>query len=108
MEGLDCRLGAVLILAGCDCLLRTCEMLSLTVSDVVLGGNDRGIVNIQLGHTKTGQRHAAFEASVLNDPTCGGLFRAVRSCLPQLTRVDHYIFPHKKKKRVLTSYVIKV
>ena len=39
----------------------------------LLDSSDRGIIKLE--HTKTGQRHAAFEASAPNDPLCGGLFR---------------------------------
>jgi len=82
--------GAFIILAGYDCFLRTGEMLSLTFADVALGANDQGV--IKLGHTKTGQRHASFEASALNDPLCGRLFRALVASLPAPVHPDHYIF----------------
>ena len=82
--------GAFLILAGYDCFLRTGEMLSLIISDVVLGQDNRGI--IRLGHTKSGRRHASFEASAFNDPMCGQMFRAFLKSLPPNTHEEHYIF----------------
>ena len=64
--------GAFLVLRGFDCFLRTGELLSLTLADIVLSEDDLGVV--KLSHTKTGQRHAAFEASTILDPACGRLF----------------------------------
>ena len=82
--------GAFIMLVGFDCFFRTREMLSLTFEDVVLDSLDRGV--IKLGHTKTGRRNAAFEASTFNDPLCGRLFRALRASLPKTTHPEHYIF----------------
>ena len=82
--------GALLILLGFDCFLRTGELLSLTLDDIVFGSDGTGVV--RLGHTKTGQRHAAFEASTINDPLCGAMFRAVLSKLPANTHSGNYIF----------------
>ena len=45
--------GAVLIVFAFDCFLRTGEMLSLIIADIVLGADDTGV--IRLAHTKTGQ-----------------------------------------------------
>ena len=55
-------------------------MLSLLISDIALDEHDTGIV--RLGHTKTGRRNAAFEASTIHDPLCGRLFRAFKAALP--------------------------
>jgi integrase len=85
--------GAVLLLIGFDCFLRTGEMLSLVISDVVLDESGSGVV--RLAHTKTGQRHAAFEASTINDPVCGKLFRAYQARLPPSTHEEHYVFAPK-------------
>ena len=82
--------GAVMLVIGFDCFLRTGEMLSLQFGDIVLGSDDRGIIKLE--HTKTGQRHAAFEASALNDPACGRLYRAMLASLPGPIHRDHYIF----------------
>ena len=68
-------------------------MLSLIISDVIVGGDNTGVV--RLAHTKTGQRHAAFEASTFNDPIRGQLFRVVRRSLPGHTHANNYIFRSK-------------
>ena len=85
--------GAFIILLGFDCFLRTGEMLSLIFSDIVVAADYRGVV--KLAHTKTGQRHASFEASAFNAPVCGRLFRVIRDRLPRNTHMDHYIFRPK-------------
>ena len=82
--------GAFILLAGYDCFLRTGEMLSLTFGDVAFGDNNQGIIKLE--HTKTGQRHAAFEASAVNDPVCGRLFRALKASLRGDIHPGHYIF----------------
>ena len=81
----------MLILAGFDSFLRTGEMLSLTYSDFVIDDNNRAV--IRLAHTKSGQRHAAFEASVIADPLVGMMYRVVKKTLPVRTHPDHYICP---------------
>ena len=81
----------MLILAGFDSFLRTGEMLSLTFSDFVIDDNNRGV--IRLAHTKSGQRHAAFEAAVIADPLVGMMYRVVKKTLPARTHPDHYIYP---------------
>ena len=68
-------------------------MLSLIISNVTVGEDNTGVV--RLAHTKTGQRHAAFEASTFNDPICGQLFRFFRRSLPGHTHVNNYIFRRK-------------
>ena len=60
------------------------------MADVVLSEDDLGVV--KLGHTKTGRRHAAFEASTTLDPACGRLYRAFRQQLPARTHEDNYVF----------------
>ena len=85
---------ALLLLTGFDSFLRTGEMLSLTYADIVTDPDDRGVV--RLGHTKTGQRHAAFEASVINDPVVGKVYRALKRSLPIDMHPDHYIFPQSQ------------
>ena len=65
--------GALVLLLGFDCFLRTGEMMSLIVDDLAFSANGLGVV--RLAHTKSGQRHAAFEASTVNDPICGLAFR---------------------------------
>ena len=66
------------------------EMLSLTFNDIDVDASDRGVV--KLGHTKTGRRHAAFEASAFNDPVCGRLYRALLASVPKGTHPDHYLY----------------
>ena len=58
--------GALLILIGFDCFLRAGELLSLIIDD--LSFNAAGLGVVRLAHTKSGKRHAAFEASTINDP----------------------------------------
>ena len=82
--------GALLIIAGFDSFLRTGEMLSLTLGDFSIDDDYRGVIKLE--HTKTGQRHAAFEASVIADPMVGKLFTLLKRTLAQDTHPDHYLF----------------
>ena len=82
--------GAVMLALGFDCFLRTGEMLSLILSDINIDDSFTGVV--RLSHTKTGQRHAAFEASTINDPLCGRLYRAYQRQLAEGTHQEHYLF----------------
>ena len=87
--------GAFLIMLGFDSFLRTGELLSLIIDDVVIDEGGSGIV--KLAHTKTGQRTAAYEATTINDPLCVQLFRIYLRELPQNTSSRNYIFlpkPH--------------
>ena len=47
---------------------------------------------VRLSHTKSGRRHAAFEASTINDPLCGRLFQLYLDRLPVDTHRENYIF----------------
>ena len=85
--------GAFLILVGFDCFLRTGELLSLVISDVQFGTSSSGV--IKLAHTKTGQRHGAFEATTVNDPACARVFSAYLRSLPPVTSQRNYIFAPK-------------
>ena len=88
--------GAFLILVGFDCFLRTGELLSLVIDDVVMNQDARGVIKLE--HTKTGQRHAAFEAASINDPACIRLYRRFLQGLPANTSRLNYIFmpkPHR-------------
>ena len=78
------------MLIGYDCFLRTGEMLAMTLEDLVFDVIDRGVV--KLAHTKTGQRHGAFEASTINDPACGRLYRKLLRQLPRNTHPQNYVF----------------
>ena len=82
--------GAALLVIGFDCFLRTGEMLSLIISDVILDDQGTGVVRLE--HTKTGQRTAAFEASTIHDPLSGRLFRAFLASLPAQTSDRNYVF----------------
>ena len=64
---------AFLMAAGFDGFLRTGELLALTNKDVQIDRNHLGA--ICLAFTKSGQRHAAFESSTIQDPLVGQLFR---------------------------------
>ena len=85
--------GAALLVLGFDCFLRTGELLSLIISDVILDEGDTGVVKLE--HTKTGRRTAAFEASTINDPLSGRLFRAFLRSLPACTSSRNYVFMPK-------------
>jgi hypothetical protein len=87
---MNCIGGAVMLVIGFDCFLRTGEMLSLVHSDLTFGPDGSGVV--RLSHTKTGQRHGAFEASTINDPFCGRLYRALRRSLPLDLEPGHFLF----------------
>ena len=82
--------GAVMLLVGYDCFLRTGEMLSLVLNDLTFAADGTGVV--RLGHTKTARRHGAFEASTINDPMCGRLFRAYQRSLPRDFHQDHFLY----------------
>ena len=79
--------GALVLLIGYDCFLRTGEMLAMTLDDLAFDPNNRGV--IKLAHTKTGQRHGAFEASTINDPVCGLLYRKLVRQLPRNTHLGN-------------------
>ena len=85
--------GALLILIGFDCFLRTGELLSLILDDLSFDDNNQGVV--KLAHTKTGQRHAAFEAATINDPAIGLLYKRLRAALPPNTSGRNYVFLSK-------------
>ena len=80
-----------LVLAGFDGFLRTRELLSLTWDDVSVDGLGGGVIS--LAHTKTGQRNAAFEASVILNPIVALLFRRAKAGVAPGTASDFYIFP---------------
>jgi hypothetical protein len=80
---------AFLMLAGFDGFLRTGELLSLWISDV---GVDASGGLIKLSHTKSGQRHAAFEASTMRSSLVAKMFRIFVSRLPPGTNLNSYIF----------------
>lgn len=65
-------------------------MLSLTIGDVALDEQDGGI--IKLAHTKSGQRHAAFEVATIHDHVVAKLCRFFQRSLPAGTNTEHYIF----------------
>ena len=63
------------------------------MGDVVFDVDLQGVV--KLAHTKTGQRHAAFEASTINDPACARVFKTFLRSLPRDTHRRNYIFAPK-------------
>ena len=81
---------AFLCAAGFDGFLRTRELLSLVWNDVHVGADGNGV--IALGHAKTGQQTAAFEASVIYDPVVIDLYLLARANAPIGTSCDFYIF----------------
>ena len=50
--------GALMVLVGFDCFLRTGEFMSLIISDFKFGEDGRGVV--KLGHTKNGETPRSF------------------------------------------------
>ena len=86
---------AFLLVAGFDSFLRTGEILSLTIGDISLDRRGSGV--IKLAHTKTGQRHAAFEASTMLDPMVAKLFLCFQKQLPPGTHKGHYIYAGSMK-----------
>ena len=88
--------GAVILLVGFDCFLRTGEMLSLVIDDLIFAADGTGVVRLE--HTKTGRRHAAFEASAINDGLCGRAFRRFTRALPRNTHGQNFLFLPKSHK----------
>ena len=84
----DC---AFLVAAGYDGFLRTGELLNLKNKDVRLDVNFLGAV--KLAFTKSGQRHAAFESSVIQDKLVGRLFRMHERPSPHGNDPEPYIHP---------------
>ena len=83
--------GAFLLAAGFDSFLRTGEMLSLTVEDVLFHpGSELGV--IKLAHTKTGQRHAAFEATTVLDPLVSQLWSIVLARLEPNAAPNNFVY----------------
>ena len=81
---------AFLVSAAYDGFLRTREMLSLTWNDVQVS---RGSGVISLAHTKSGQRCAAYEASVMLDRMVPCLYHQAKAARPSGTSDDCYISP---------------
>ena len=78
--------GAFLLAAGFDGFLRTGEMTDLRWEDVQIDARGLGVLN--LSSTKSGQRHAAFEASVILDPLVGRLWNLALRQLPRGTSLQ--------------------
>ena len=70
----------VLLVARTDALLRSGKMLSLTCSVFIVGADDHGFACV--GHTNNNKRHTLFEASVINDPMVGKLYRPLMRTVP--------------------------
>ena len=85
---------AFLVAAGFDGFLRTGEMLNLMNKDVQIGADNLGA--IRFAFTKSGQRHAAFESSTVQDPLVGRLFRLHVAHSPQGQDPEAYIFSGSK------------
>ena len=65
---------ALSILVGFHAFLRTTELLTLTVGQVILSPTTNEVV-LDLGYTKSGKRRGARELVVLDEPVCASLLR---------------------------------
>jgi integrase len=88
--------GALVLLIGYDSFLRTGEMTGMAIDDLKFAPDGTGVIRLE--HTKTGQRNAAFEASTINDPICGQVYRAFKRSLPSNTHGQNYVFRAKLHK----------
>ena len=83
--------GAFLLAAGFDSFLRTGEIMTLTIGDVLIESVEvLGV--IKLAHTKTGQRHAAFEATTVMDPLVAQLWLVVRARIPAGSSQNCFVY----------------
>ena len=82
-----------MLLIGFDCFLRTGEMTGMAIDDLQFSADGTGVIRLE--HTKTGQRTASFEASTINDPICGRVYRAFMRDLPRNTHGQNYVFRPK-------------
>ena len=86
--------GALLIVLGFDAFLRTGELMNAIWSD--LSFNDDGTQGvINLWHTKTGQRSAAYEALPIHDPLVYRVYIQAWSTVAPGTTRRHYVYPHR-------------
>ena len=81
---------AFLVLISFGCFLLTGEMLSLVYDDIVIWPDFGGVVS--LGHTKSGKRHAAYEASTIFDPLVGKAFEKLSSIRDRHGSGQDFIF----------------
>ena len=83
--------GAFLLAAGFDSFLRTGKIMTLTIGDVLIESVE-GLGVIKLAHTKTGQRHAAFEATTVLDPLVAQLWLVVRARIPAGSSQNCFVY----------------
>ena len=79
-----------LIAAGFDSFLRTGELMLLKNKDVNLDVDNSG--TIKSAHTKSGQRHAAFESSTILDSMVSELFRIHQRRSPHGREPNEFVF----------------
>ena len=81
---------AFLIAAGVDSFLRTGELMLLKNKDVSLDLEDSG--TIKLTHTKSGQKHAAFESSIIQDSMVVDVYRIHQRRSPHGNDPNEFVF----------------
>ena len=81
---------AFLVAAGFDSFLRTGELLGLKNKDIQIDADYLGA--IRLSFTKSGQRHAAFESSTIQDPLVGRLYRLHELYSPHGKDHEAYVY----------------
>ena len=85
---------AFLIAAGFDSFLRTGELLLLKNKDVCLDMEGSG--TIKLAHTKSGQRHAAFESTTILDGMVADLFRIHQRRSPHGREPNEFVYQNSR------------
>ena len=66
-------------------------MLSLIFVDFNIDAHFLGAIRLE--HTKTVQRQAAFEATVIGDPLVGRMYSKAKTARAEDTHPDHYVYP---------------
>ena len=83
--------GCFLVLLGFDAFLRTGELLNLALSDISFSQDGHtGVIN--LWHTKTGQKNAAFEALPIDDPLVFQAWCMLKLHLPRDLDPSHFVY----------------
>ena len=80
-----------------DGFLRTGELLNITWADVSYGfGGKSGVINLL--HTKTGQKNAAYEALPILDPMVYSAWKHARASVPRGTSSEHFVYPWQPQR----------
>jgi len=88
-------MGAFLVLLSFDAFLRTGELTDLQLGDLSFSRTS-GVV--RLPRTKSGQRHAAFEAVVIQDPLVIEMWDKIKDQWPQDSSPSSYVYPGQPKR----------